>query len=326
MKISTMQSLPSNGNHPLLSVALCTYNGSNYIERQLQSILFQTHPVDEIVVCDDGSTDSTLQIIEDLAGTTDIAIHIHRNETNLGPARNFQKALDLCSGDIILLSDQDDLWLPDKVKHIATYFASHPDKQVLFSDATLIDSDDNPLPPYSLWDTIRFSPDAQKAFAMGYGIELFACANRATGATMALRQVFIQHHNFEDLLCNEILHDGALAMLALGENQLGFIPDRLTSYRIHASQTIGIGNPDNKPSSDHRATSFLNVIWSQQSTPSWLKARLSFSAKRYRITHQALGIVRILKSIRTYCHQYHSQWLSFIMYDLYQWGKTNIHK
>ncbi len=100
------------------SVAMCTYNGESYLDEQLQSILEQTEPIDEIVICDDGSIDKTLSIIEKFikAGTP---IRLILNQKNLGYTRNFEKAICLCSGDIIFLADQDDIWMPEKVKKSA---------------------------------------------------------------------------------------------------------------------------------------------------------------------------------------------------------------
>ena len=175
----------------MISVALCTYNGEQYIREQLESILTQTVKVDEIVVCDDGSTDNTLQIIEELAGNTDTAIHIYRNETNLGPAKNFQKAINLCSGDIIFLSDQDDVWMPEKAATITNYFRQNPQISVVFTDGNLTDGEKN---IGSLWHSLGITPNAQKAINDGFGIELFACESRATGATMAVRSTFEPLH------------------------------------------------------------------------------------------------------------------------------------
>ena len=121
------------------SVALCTYNGAKYIEEQIRSILDQTLPVDEIVVCDDGSTDETPQIVEEIAKDVSVDIHVYRNDNNLGVCANFQKAVDLCQGDIVFLSDQDDIWYPHKVKTIVDWFDNNPNKSVVFSNADLID-------------------------------------------------------------------------------------------------------------------------------------------------------------------------------------------
>jgi len=101
-----------------ISVAMCTYNGSRFLENQLNSIGAQEVQPFELVICDDGSTDSTVQIIEAFRETVSFPVHLHRNSTNLGSTRNFQEAIELCRGDIIALCDQDDYWLPPQNNRI----------------------------------------------------------------------------------------------------------------------------------------------------------------------------------------------------------------
>src|ERR1700744_3577317 len=96
---------------PLISVALCTYNGEKYIKEQLDSIINQTYTCIEVIIVDDGSTDSTYDIISDYA-LRDNRIKCFKNETNLGFNKNFEKAVSLTSGEYIAISDQDDIWLP----------------------------------------------------------------------------------------------------------------------------------------------------------------------------------------------------------------------
>lgn len=120
------------------SVAMCTYNGAKYIREQLDSILNQSHLVDEIVICDDGSIDETIEIIKRIKRNTAIPISIYINEPHLGVNLNFEKAIKLCQGDIIFLSDQDDIWEENKVDTIIGYFSTHEDKNVVFGDAVLI--------------------------------------------------------------------------------------------------------------------------------------------------------------------------------------------
>lgn len=84
-----------------ISVAMCTYNGESYLIEQLESIINQTMPVDEIVICDDGSTDSTCLLVEQFIKTSRIPIKFIKNGRNIGFTKNFEKAICLCSGDII---------------------------------------------------------------------------------------------------------------------------------------------------------------------------------------------------------------------------------
>lgn len=311
----------------MLSVALCTYNGEKYIRKQLESILHQTMPVDEIVVCDDGSTDGTLDIIESYSSSGHPQIRIYRNEKNLGPARNFQKAINLCSGDIIFLSDQDDRWLPKKVETVVQHFNQYPLHQVVFTDATLIDGDGKPIPGGTLWKCFGITPKAKKMMNRGYGIELFANENRATGATMAVRKEFKYLPQIANYCKGDILHDGVLAMLAAADNHLGYINEQLIGYRVHSAQECGIGESLQHPvSDDPRESSYTAVYWSQNSLPSPLAQRIHFIITRQRRQHQPLGPFRMLHDISQYHHHYHKRWSSFLLFDIGKWSSVMSHR
>ncbi len=303
-----------------LSVAICTYNGGQYIRNQMQSILDQTFPVDEIVVCDDGSTDDTLAIIDSLRGSTTADIHIFRNETNLGVCANFQKAVGLCHGDIIFLSDQDDIWCANKVETIVNYFDEHNDIDILFTDGLLIDAEGKTIEGETLWNRIGFTQHAQEEMNDGMGVELLAFENRATGATMAIRNSFSQCLRTD--LCNDaILHDGSLAML--GVNSLGYITSPLIKYRIHPKQIVGIGiNRPTVPSDDARETSPLCEIWNSLDLPSPLKEHIAFICARHRMKKQTMGLPRLLLSAGRYLKYYHHRWIEFLLFDIHRWAKT----
>ncbi len=100
---------------PLVSVALCTYNGAKYLRQQLESITQQTYRNIELVILDDASRDGTLEIIREFAGK-DARIRFQENAENLGYNRNFEKAISLCRGEIIAISDQDDIWEARKIE------------------------------------------------------------------------------------------------------------------------------------------------------------------------------------------------------------------
>lgn len=100
---------------PLVSIALCAYNGAAYIKQQLDSITDQTYTNLEIIISDDASADDTWKIIEDYQ-VTEPRIKLFRNEKNIGYNKNFEKAFTLCSGEYVAISDQDDVWEKDKIE------------------------------------------------------------------------------------------------------------------------------------------------------------------------------------------------------------------
>ena len=99
-----------------ISIAMCTYNGAEFLSAQLQSILTQSRPPDEIIICDDRSTDDTQSLLRKFAAESAIPINVHINDQNLGSVKNFERAICLCTGDVIALSDQDDVWRNDKLQ------------------------------------------------------------------------------------------------------------------------------------------------------------------------------------------------------------------
>src|SRR5688572_18023212 len=124
-----------------ISVAICTHNGSNFIEEQLESICKQTMQPDEIVVCDDASTDNTLACVQNVRDKfPGISWKIIGNAQNLGYVKNFEQAISLASGDIIFLSDQDDVWLPEKVKKLVDYLEIEKGKELVFSNSLISSS------------------------------------------------------------------------------------------------------------------------------------------------------------------------------------------
>ena len=95
---------------------MCTYNGEPFISKQLESIASQTVLPDEVVICDDGSTDDTIMLVERFSSHVGFEVRLYENPTNLGFIGNFSKAMSLCSGDTIFLADQDDVWLDRKIE------------------------------------------------------------------------------------------------------------------------------------------------------------------------------------------------------------------
>jgi glycosyltransferase involved in cell wall biosynthesis len=234
----------------MLSVALCTYNGGKYIFEQLDSIAKQSLAVDEVVICDDVSTDNTIKLIQDYTITAPYNIQLFRNEINLGSTRNFEKALSLCNGDIIFLCDQDDVWLPHKVETIKNYIDNNPDKSVVFTNAFIVN--EQLEIQNDLWDYMEFNENAQEQWNKGHSFEhLVEKSNCVTGATMALKKEMLNHW----------IHDGIIALKASINNEIGFINDKSVLYRQHSNQQLGVGKE--KP--------IFNVISDKIKSLNWIK-------------------------------------------------------
>ncbi len=146
-----------------ISVALCTFNGSNYVEQQLESILNQSRAPDEIIICDDASSDNTINIVKRIATEYSTNIKIILNTAKLGCVKNFEKAIQRTSGDIIFLSDQDDYWFKEK---IATMIGLFNDDEIglVYCNAVLTDAALRPT-AYSLFGCHKHMYINKKRFA-----------------------------------------------------------------------------------------------------------------------------------------------------------------
>lgn len=213
------------------SVALCTFNGEKYLRKQLDSILEQTVAVDEIVVCDDLSTDATLSTLNQYKETFPNIFKIHANEKNLRSVKNFEKAISLCENEIVFLCDQDDMWIPEKVEVILNQFKISPELQVIATNAFIINDDEDMLNVSTIYDIPSKTTKEMKEI-------LFFHQNFCTGATIAMRKEFA-----DDLMPfppeNLFHHDEWIALKASLKNQLLFLNDRLIKYRIHQNQLVG---------------------------------------------------------------------------------------
>jgi len=219
-----------------LSIAMYTFNGADYLPEQLDSITKQIRLPDELIVCDDDSTDMTLQILNNFRKNASFQVKIYYNIERLGPTKNFEKAIILCTGDIIVLSDQDDVWLSHKIEKLEHIFKSNPDIGYIFSNAILFDENISPF-NYTLWDSIPFTINQREKFKKGYQVEILLKRNVVTGATMTFRK------ELKELILPipiQWMHDEWIALLASAVGARGiFIEEPLIKYRQHIQQAIG---------------------------------------------------------------------------------------
>lgn len=218
-----------------ISVALATFNGSRFLEEQLNSILEQDHQPDELVIVDDASYDSTPRILRRFVESAPFAVRLTIQETNRGSTAAFDRAIGLCSGDVIALCDQDDVWQRWKLARLADVFMSQPDIGLVFSDAERISKTGNRLPT-RLWPIIGLTPRVQKAFHSGQAFNKLLRRNYVTGATVAFRA------DLRDTILPipaSWVHDAWIALIAAAKTKCLPIPEPLIKYRQHDSQQIG---------------------------------------------------------------------------------------
>ena len=206
--------------YPLVSVALCTYNGEKYIGAQLDSILKQTYSHLEIIIVDDCSTDDTFNIVNRYA-ENDHRVKCFKNEVNVGFNKNFERAIKLTAGEYIAISDQDDIWLPLKLELLLDNIGNN---WLIFSNSYFI-NDENEVTGETL---IHFNLTVNDY----KGILL---ANFVTGHTTLFKREFL---NYFLPIPQVVFYDWWMGFVALYHRKISFAYTALTQYRIHNASVI----------------------------------------------------------------------------------------
>lgn len=237
----------------MISVAIATYNGQEFIKEQLLSILNQTMPVDEIVICDDNSRDNTVQIIKDIQKEyKKIDIRLIQNNNNLGYKLNFKKALSYCKGDYIFLCDQDDIWKLNKVQTMIEIMQNHQEIKALASTYDLIDELGNEKQidinrKYSNKNMYKCKVKDNALVKVPF--ERLIVENSFQGCALCLRKQV--NEKFQRCFSVDFHHDWLINILASEQNGMYFLNIPLFKYRIHSKNTIGLKGNVNLKGMDH---------------------------------------------------------------------------
>jgi glycosyltransferase involved in cell wall biosynthesis len=225
---------PARPAAPSISIAMATYNGAAFLRDQLASLAAQTHPPAELVITDDCSTDSTLEIAQDFARTAPFTAHIHQNPARLGYRANFMRATSLCSSDLIAFCDQDDIWRPHKLATIVPCFED-PDVILVHHNADMIDAQGNPI------GLLRWEPpqpvvaeplSLEPWFVVPGFTQVFRRAIvNMSGAWPASIDFYVDSH--------PMAHDEWNVFLCSMLGRIVYLDAPLVQYRIHASNTEG---------------------------------------------------------------------------------------
>jgi glycosyltransferase involved in cell wall biosynthesis len=217
-----VRSAEQRSGEPRISACMAAYNGGPFVKAQMQSILTQLGPNDELVVVDDCSKDDTVERIEQVG---DARVKLLRHERNAGVVATFEDALRCATGEVLFLCDDDDLWAPTKVQRFMEVFASRPDVEIVSSRVRIIDENDRPLPHSRINRQGRFLP--------GFWRNLIV--NHYQGSAMAIRASLLGRV-LPLPARGSFLHDvwiGTRSELLGGKTY--FIDEDLLYYRRHSS-------------------------------------------------------------------------------------------
>lgn len=225
-----------------ISVAMASYNGEKYIREQIESILEQTVIPDEIVISDDGSTDKTMQILQEFANLHPNIVKIYLDNPRQGFAYNFSHAISHCSGDILFLCDQDDIWNSKKVEHIVDVYYKYPDALCVFHNALSVDSEGKPnnVPFNSFVESLAMQHPIGAIVKIpgNPNCELAACFP-INGMIMSISKELLKTaYPFPPISSQ---HDGWLWFCSEALDECYYLNETLTNRRLHSNNTSGVG-------------------------------------------------------------------------------------
>lgn len=221
----------------MISVAMCTYNGSRFVREQLDSILSQIMPVGQLVIFDDCSTDGTYLILGEYKEKYPDIVELHRNESNKGFLKNFELALAECKGEYIFFSDQDDRWHNDKTLKMVEFMKSN-DLEGVFTNGRLMDSNSS-CNGEELFDYVGFRSVINNIKYKNLFEYIAICGNIITGATLAITKNAKQKV-LPFRVSKGVYHDMWIGIRIAQMNKLGYMDKCLIDYRVHPSQQIGV--------------------------------------------------------------------------------------
>lgn len=220
----------------MIEVVMATYNGARWLSEQLESIAGQTLPVDSVLVRDDGSSDSTLAVLERAKGNGLPVRVISPGGARLGAAANFDCILQKSQADYVFLADQDDYWDPLRASRMMAAMrraeAANPGEPVLVFGRMLLMDESGALLDKDLWVFRRMDPKRMSRFRACYQ------SGGIPGCAMLLNRALLK----KALPVPEqaVMHDFWMQLVATAFGQVVYVENATTVYRLHESNAVGL--------------------------------------------------------------------------------------
>ena len=228
-----------------VSVALALYNGEKFIEKQLDTLRLQTVKPNQVVLCDDGSSDNTVNIVNEYINKYSLgdSWKVCKNPQNLGYAKNFYRAMELCDCDLIYLCDQDDIWREDKIEKMNEVMKKNPHISLLMCKGGVIDAQGQNL------HGLMIKKAKETHSITPISVENILRIFDWTGMLMCVRKDFFNTR--KDIITNiRSPHDFVLALCAADCNEF-YVYDYIGAYHRRHS--------NNAANEEHRISKILNL-------------------------------------------------------------------
>lgn len=260
-----------------LSIAIPTRNGSQFIDETLASILRQSRLPDELIISDDASSDATVSAVERFGRTAPFSVRVLAHTPD-GITSNYLNALSQSTGDVVVFSDQDDVWLPEKLALVERAFLSSPEIAIVSTDSEIVDAQSRSSGKTLRGDTRKSAQLAERVNA-GNDLEHAIRGLPLLAHTLAIRSECRSAILNKPLLPADWWFESWVSMVALAIGRLALVPEAVTLYRQHSAQVAGAPAARNLPraaTSDYRDTAvryaYIATLMRDTAVPSLLRS------------------------------------------------------
>ena len=223
-----------------IDILMATYNGEKYLREQIDSILEQTYSKIRLIISDDCSTDNTREIIKEYE-EKDSRVKVYYQQNNLGYVKNFEFLLTKVQSEVYMLSDQDDIWLPEKVEN--TYsFLKNNNADLVFTDLMVVDEQENII-SNSFNNLMKLTRKINKTINSKELVYLYNCV---TGCTIMAKKEKLNEILPIPTISKHLFHDHWIALVTSMNGKIAYLPEKLIKYRQHANNQIGAKHTINK--------------------------------------------------------------------------------
>lgn len=228
-----------------ITIVMTTYNGSEFIEEQLESLRIQSRVADEVLILDDSSTDCTVTMVQHFIKKNNLTSwRLIQNNTNLGWKRNFINGFDMATGDLIFPCDQDDVWHSDKLEIMEKIMAKHPEIDVLTGCANYIFTEQEVPVKSFTFRVSRFLDKHLRIRNHNHSGDIFKqefdCHFKAVdqGCRMCFRKEFWETN--KQFWFEELAHDRFLSFYSKLKESYYALDQDIIDYRYHIGSVTNI--------------------------------------------------------------------------------------
>lgn len=215
-----------------VDIILATYNGEKYLEEQINSILSQTYADFQLIISDDCSTDDTVKIIKKIK---DKRIKLYNQKENLGFNKNFEFLCSKATSEYVMIADQDDVWMKDKVAKMLKKIEEE-EAALVYCDMKVVDANLN-----SIYSSFHEHTKKSKQCQKYNDFELLKIENVISGSSVIAKLEVVK--KAMPFICNKaIIYDYWLSLIASQYGRICYLDETLQLYRQHESNSVGAGN------------------------------------------------------------------------------------